>query len=301
MLQRRYRRLLAWYPWAYRQAHEEEMLGVLLADSAGRHRPGLGDSLDLILGGIRIRARYAVRSFPDSSAAEALAVVSLLVPVLLLIGAARGVHEIGWWLRYDGVSLHLLRTFPDAPAWAGWLVAGILGLLGWRRAAAVAALLAASALTVLLAARPEGSLYSAGEVAPWVLLSLLGALAAAASPGARHGLVWLGGVRYAAVVTASGLVVASQLLGYHYAAALWILTVVVVLACRPTARAGRRALALLALPGTACLITLRNAQAGWSTSYGAAAAVAVILICLLWTTALRRPSHGSTAHGPAAD
>jgi len=33
-LERRYRRLLAWYPRAYWREHEEEMLAILLAEPA---------------------------------------------------------------------------------------------------------------------------------------------------------------------------------------------------------------------------------------------------------------------------
>ena len=41
-LERRYRRLLAWYPPAFRQDHGEELLAVLMACvSDGQHRPGL--------------------------------------------------------------------------------------------------------------------------------------------------------------------------------------------------------------------------------------------------------------------
>jgi hypothetical protein len=40
-----------------------------------------------------------------------LAVASLLVPALLLAGAAPGLHEVAWWLRNDGVSLSFLQTW----------------------------------------------------------------------------------------------------------------------------------------------------------------------------------------------
>jgi hypothetical protein len=300
-LERRYRRLLACYPREYRQAHEEEMLGVLLAGSGSRRRPGAGESADLLLGALRIRVRRAVRSFPDSTAADALAVVSLLVPALLLAGAAPGLHEIAWWLRYESPSFSFLFTFPDAPAWAAWLVAGVLGLVGWRRTAAATACLAAAALTVLLTVDVGNSLYPSMYAAPWVLLGLLGAVAATVSPGARHSLASLGGVRYAAVLTASGLVVGSHLLGHHYlaahTAALWLLPAVVVLACRPATRTGRRVLVLLALPGTAYLITLAEVVDGWMTGYGLPVAVACGLGCLLWTAGRRRWPRGSAARG----
>ncbi|MFI5064156.1 MAG: hypothetical protein ACHP9Z_09290 [Streptosporangiales bacterium] len=50
-LERRYRRLLAWYPAGHRRDHEEEMLGVLLAAArGGQRRPALGDAVNLIWG-----------------------------------------------------------------------------------------------------------------------------------------------------------------------------------------------------------------------------------------------------------
>ncbi len=50
-LERRYRRLLAWYPADYRRIYGEEMLGVLMAAAAARGggRPGLADTLNLCL------------------------------------------------------------------------------------------------------------------------------------------------------------------------------------------------------------------------------------------------------------
>lgn len=91
-------------------------------------------------------------------------------------------------------------------------MAGGLGLLGRRRAAAVASLLAAVALSLSLTSYPQNSLLVLEEVTPWVLLSLVGAVAAVPSPGARHGLSRLGATRYAALALASVLVVVCQLL-----------------------------------------------------------------------------------------
>ncbi len=291
-LARRYRRLLAWYPREHRNAHEEEMLGVLLAGGAGRRRPGAAESADLLMGALRIRARHAARSFPDSTVAQALAVVSVLTPPLLLAGAAPGLHEIAWWLWHDGVSFSFLQTFPDAPGWAAWFVAGVLGLLGWRRAAATAACLAAAALSVLLTVDIGSDLFAgAGSEAPWVLLGVLGAVATTTSAGARHGLAWLGGRRYTAVLAGAAAVVASHLLGHDetsYTAARWLLPVVVVLACRPTTSVGRWVLALLALPGTAYLLTLSDTLSESTIRYLLPIAVTTGLCCLPLTRHLPR-------------
>ncbi len=57
-LERRYLRLLACYPRAYRHDSEQEMLGVLM-DSArdGQRRPGLAESADLVRGAVSMRLR----------------------------------------------------------------------------------------------------------------------------------------------------------------------------------------------------------------------------------------------------
>ncbi|MFC7722835.1 hypothetical protein [Nonomuraea recticatena] len=59
-LERRYRRLLTWYPKDHQARHEEEMLAVLLAASTpGQSSPAWRDAFDLARGGLAIRARRA--------------------------------------------------------------------------------------------------------------------------------------------------------------------------------------------------------------------------------------------------
>jgi hypothetical protein len=61
-LERRYRRLLACYPRAYRRENGEEILAVLLASARdGQQRPGLAESADLIKGAMRMRLWPAAR------------------------------------------------------------------------------------------------------------------------------------------------------------------------------------------------------------------------------------------------
>jgi hypothetical protein len=58
-LERRYRRLLSWYPQAFRDDHEAEMLSVLMAGAApGQTRPRLAERADLFVGATRARLRY---------------------------------------------------------------------------------------------------------------------------------------------------------------------------------------------------------------------------------------------------
>jgi hypothetical protein len=57
-LKRRYIRLLAWYPPAFRREHQAEMLGVLLESARpGQQRVGLADTADIIRGGLTLRLR----------------------------------------------------------------------------------------------------------------------------------------------------------------------------------------------------------------------------------------------------
>ena len=80
-LERRYRRLLRCYPSGQR----EEMLGVLLAAARpGQRAPGARQTVNLVACGLAIRARRALAAGPWQ---DALAVVSLIIPVLMLIVA----------------------------------------------------------------------------------------------------------------------------------------------------------------------------------------------------------------------
>ena len=58
-LERRYRRLLAFYPRAFRREHEQEILSVLMATAvAGQRRPGLGEAADLLRNAASMRLRH---------------------------------------------------------------------------------------------------------------------------------------------------------------------------------------------------------------------------------------------------
>jgi hypothetical protein len=60
-LERGYRRLLAWYPRAFRREHWPEILAVLMACAPdGQRRPGPAESADLIRSGLRMRLRPSV-------------------------------------------------------------------------------------------------------------------------------------------------------------------------------------------------------------------------------------------------
>jgi hypothetical protein len=208
-LERRYRRLLRCYPSGQR----EEMLGVLLAAARpGQRAPGARQTVNLVACGLAIRARRAVAAGPWQ---DALAVVSLVVPVLMLVIAILDVAvEVRQQVTIDAYP-------PGIPFWrlglvpAGWLaVVLLLGLAGRRRTAAVIA----SALLALALVNPlsevvhlTGTEYVAvplllytASVTPVVLTSLA-ACSLAFSAGPRRGLAITG--RWRACLMIAGLAV----------------------------------------------------------------------------------------------
>jgi len=118
-LERRYRRLLAWYPAEHRRVHAEEMVGVLLASARnGQRRPSLADTLDLIKGGIQTRLRPARYDGLDDGWRDTLAIASIATPAMIAMLYA----VIFAWTAYHRVS---------DPA-AGLPVAMTAVLVGWR-------------------------------------------------------------------------------------------------------------------------------------------------------------------------
>ena len=88
-LERRYRRLLAWYPAGYRAANADDMLGVALARSApGQRWPEPGEAVSLVLSGTAERLATVLRQPGQRDTAAVLAIAG---PVLLAATAARTV------------------------------------------------------------------------------------------------------------------------------------------------------------------------------------------------------------------
>jgi hypothetical protein len=101
-LERRYQRLLALYPKAFRREHEQEMLSVLIAGAAeGQRRPSLDEAIDLVSNAILMRlwqmfAKLFVRSYERRH--RRLLWGFRIVWGLVLLGIAMVALSYGsWW------------------------------------------------------------------------------------------------------------------------------------------------------------------------------------------------------------
>jgi hypothetical protein len=216
-IEKRYRRLLALYPKDHRREHAEEMVGVLLAADGdtqvrapktvawalrfGRHT---ADSADLIGGALRIRGRMALNRLQrthwlswtvrDQRWSDALAVVSVVAPLLLLVAAltefripqavASSITGHPHW----GLSATL--GLADLPMAAGAPGVILLVFLRLRRLAGLGALATAIG-QVAAGAVPAFAGYADPAVAFTVLLSCTTAVALLFSPGPDRGLALL--------------------------------------------------------------------------------------------------------------
>jgi hypothetical protein len=256
-----YRRLLALYPAEHRRAHEEEMLGVLMSGArAGQHRPGLAESADLIWGALRIRLRPG----RDSSAAprwrDALAVVSVVLPLLLLVYMA----------VLDGASLApvtqnkaLFAAFLrfDSESLAAWLILTALVLLRLRRTAALVAagMLAWYAVTI----PPVALNWSYIDPHAMLIFIALGLETAVlvASPGPQRGLQILRWKHYALAVAVPATVASviawlwliNQALSDAIAITVIAVSVAGMMAASPLSR---RIAAVLSVPAYYCIVGL---------------------------------------------
>ncbi|EWM19548.1 hypothetical protein [Kutzneria sp. 744] len=252
-----YRRLLALYPSDHRRQHGEEMLGVLLAAHGGWR-----DDLDLVRGAAALHLRRTFNMDGGVSLRDAMVVVSLLGPILLLSGAAPDLHEIAWWFKADGlVAVVPYEQVPDWPAWAAWAVVAVLTLFGARRPAAAMAWVACAVHLTIISAFPIN--YAANyENTGLLLLGVFTTIGLTWSAGPARGKelvgrrgIWLafGGVALSTLMVA--MMSALYALGFWaYLLGPWLAWATFVfggcLACRrvPDRRTGRHAAFVLALP-----------------------------------------------------
>jgi hypothetical protein len=179
-LERGYRRLLAWYPQPFRREQEDEILAVLMASAReGQRRPRLADAVDLLKSALRMR----LRPTPSKGWIDALAMLSVAVPVFLLL---EDILQVAWPYRIPGgsaelggLSLFRERSFDIAVGFNLLIVALVLPGLRRLAATAIVAVTIYSFLPLFPAPGPL-DLFSIG-------VTLLAAAALVATPGPRYG------------------------------------------------------------------------------------------------------------------
>jgi DNA-binding PadR family transcriptional regulator len=204
VLERRYRRLLRCYPPTHREFHREEMLGVLLAAARpGQRAPGLGQTVNLAACGLVIRVRRIPGWLAADAGQDALAVVSLIAPavVVILLALGRGAMDATAAARVPfWTLLPVLPSLGESVVVLAWLAVVLLGLTGCRGAAAV---IAAISLTLAWLAVLTASVQQSGDLSQGlfqflgtvdvpVVLASLAACSLALSPGPLRGLAIVG-------------------------------------------------------------------------------------------------------------
>lgn len=220
-LERRYRRLLAAYPAAFRREQEDEMLAVLMAGARrGQRQPGILESADLIRSAVGMRLRLIGSGAQNRPWADALALFSLLAPAFLLLAT---ILEVALPYRPlpGGVSplvvvagRHSQINGPHLLSFLGFDIA-----LGCQAVIAALALLGLRWLALAAIAASAGCWIAQIYQVPHLLqllsasVFLLAGAALIASPGPRRGrqlMTW----RYGVVLLLVAAAVQLSTLGY---------------------------------------------------------------------------------------
>jgi hypothetical protein len=287
-LERRYRRLLALYPAAHRAENGAEMLGVLMEGAMGyegirRYGQHFLDVADLIGGAARIRGRLAVAAVRrrrslravvrDSRWNDALSVVSVVAPILLLVAALSqfDVPQAAASLVVGHPFWPVIGGGLYVPDWALAIGAPLVFLFGvgrLRRTAGVAALLTAITQLVLLPVYGTAS-YLSPALAFSVLLAGTAGVALLLSNGPSRGFElvrwWgatligafalvlgglsMGGFSFGAIYTGQGMatLLPAEIAGLAGDIVIACVLGAIGMACM-FAPVSRRVLALLAVP-----------------------------------------------------
>jgi len=130
ILERRYRRLLACYPYAYRAVYGEEMLAVALAAARpGARWPDAGDAADLIFTGLRRRLGSVRPASLDPAWRDAAGIAAVIGPIVMAAFAVTPNLGPGRWPYFPTAS------FSGIIVAALWFAVAVTGMLRWRRLA----------------------------------------------------------------------------------------------------------------------------------------------------------------------
>jgi len=243
-LERGYRRLLACYPAAWRHAHDQEMLAVLMtAAPEGKPRPGLGEAADLVAGGLQVRCQRT-RDGAAPAWRDALAVLTVVLPLFVLTTTA--VQDVERAFR-SGIAIYPGGGF--GPVNSSLLAAQLtvplglasIALLRRYRVAALTVAAAVIGLAVLAGWTDLSAAY--GLTSPYVLLAVAVQVGAVtASPGPRRALALLTWKSAALTVIAAASIAVTS---YPLSIAA---VVMIVAAMSLSSSLGRWLLLLLAIP-----------------------------------------------------
>jgi hypothetical protein len=312
-LERRYLRLLRCYPPSHRAFHREEMLGVLLATARpGQRTPGLGQAVNLAACGLAIRVRRIPGWLAADAGQDALAVVSLIAPAVVLILLAlqqAAITEYASARAPAGLLVPVLPSFAEWVVGLAWLAVVLLGLTGrQRKAAAIASIwltLAVLILVVLVTAimqqgrnlnLPMTFFQFAGMADVPVVLVSLAACSLVFSPGPLRGLAIVGWRRACLMIAglAAGFGFPSIVQLADPAAPIWdlafrmlgVLAIAVAVAVTCVrSPVGRRVAGLMAtglLPSLAVAIPLRDVPAAILVPM----LVSLLVAVLVWPVAI---------------
>ncbi len=136
-LERRYRRLLRFYPATYRRERADEIIDTLLQGAQpGQRRPGFRDTIALATGGLRARAGVDRRlSLAANLQTSVLFTVFMLLAYPAAIGILQAYDEVRLWIHYGANQQPSGPDRQDMVLTALTLAAAVLVWLGHRRAA----------------------------------------------------------------------------------------------------------------------------------------------------------------------
>ena len=204
-LEGRYRRLLRMYPAEHRRKHQDEMLGVLMTGAhAGQHRPGPADTANLVWGALLIRLRPARPGTAWPLWRDALAVVSVVLPLAFL---AKEIVSVTTVLTLQPVTHVAFVAFAQEllVSAGAWVILTALVLLRLRRIA----ILATAGLLIWFLAATAGATYWVA-IDPGVMLTVavlgLELTALLVSAGPRRGMSLMTWRYYALAVLAPAAV-----------------------------------------------------------------------------------------------